>query len=45
MKITVLGIVVILVAGVVLFTLYQRSQQNQNPGPELGPGQTYEDWQ
>lgn len=36
MKITALGIVVILAVGVILFTLYQRSKQNPNPGPDRG---------
>ena len=34
MKITLLGIVVIVVVGAVLFALYQQSKQNRNPGPD-----------
>ncbi|HVO63637.1 MAG TPA: hypothetical protein VMT53_22120 [Terriglobales bacterium] len=43
MKVTVLGIVVIVVVGAILFALYQQSKQNPNPGPDQDQG--YADWQ
>jgi len=47
MKVTVLGIVVIVVVGAILFVLYQQSKQNRNPGLNPGPDQDqgYADWQ
>ena len=43
MKITVLGVVVIVILGAIVFALYQRSKQNRTPGPDQD--QAYEDWQ
>jgi len=43
MKITVLGVVVIVAVAVILFALYQRGNQNRNPG--LDQDQGYADWQ
>jgi len=38
MKVTVLGIVVIVIVGAVLLVLYQQGKQKRNPGPDQDQG-------